>query len=68
MRLCLDHCHNTGAFMWWLRKKCNLALGMLGDDALAAVCLLKFLQRSMRREALLELLDEPAVAKQRSAP
>ena len=54
--------------MWWLRKKCNLALGMLGDDALAAVCLLKFLQRSMRREALLELLDEPAVAKQRSAP
>lgn len=30
--LSLDHCHETGEFRGWLCRKCNSAIGMLGDN------------------------------------
>lgn len=27
-----DHCHRTGKFRGWICFKCNVALGMVGDD------------------------------------
>lgn len=29
--LCLDHCHETGAFRGWLCARCNGGIGSLGD-------------------------------------
>lgn len=30
--LSLDHCHTSGHFRGWLCDKCNLGIGLLGDD------------------------------------
>ena len=27
----VDHCHGSGRFRGWLCKKCNMAVGLLGD-------------------------------------
>ena len=31
-RICFDHNHKTGKFRGWLCTKCNLILGLAGDD------------------------------------
>lgn len=31
-KLCLDHCHITGRFRGFLCRKCNAAIGLLGDS------------------------------------
>lgn len=31
-QICLDHCHETGAFRGWLCNRCNIVLGAIGDD------------------------------------
>lgn len=35
--LSLDHCHTSGAFRGWLCHRCNMALGLLGDDIPEAI-------------------------------
>lgn len=30
-QLCLDHCHDSGAFRGWLCNRCNTGLGLIGD-------------------------------------
>lgn len=32
LRICLDHCHETGSFRGWLCDHCNLILGHAKDD------------------------------------
>lgn len=43
--LCADHCHVTGKFRGWLCRKCNTALGMLGDSAIYAARALEYLSK-----------------------
>lgn len=31
--LALDHCHDTNRFRGWLCRKCNTAIGLLGDNS-----------------------------------
>jgi hypothetical protein len=48
-RLALDHCHITGAFRGWLCHKCNLGIGLLGDNPKALQRALDYLTRTPKR-------------------
>jgi hypothetical protein len=41
----LDHDHSSGVFRGWLCKKCNLGLGLLGDNADGVRRALAYLER-----------------------
>ena len=41
--LCLDHDHITGAFRGWLCKRCNSAIGLLGDTLYGVLCAVDYL-------------------------
>jgi hypothetical protein len=41
--LCLDHDHTTGAFRGWLCKRCNSAIGLLGDTLYGVLCAVDYL-------------------------
>ncbi len=43
---CLDHCHNTGLFRGWLCRKCNAALGLVGDTPEGAQKLLNYITKA----------------------
>jgi hypothetical protein len=42
----LDHDHTTGAFRGWLCSKCNVAIGLLGDNIDGLMFALKYLINS----------------------
>tara|TARA_Y100000592_G_C5306694_1_gene238108 strand:+ start:261 stop:641 length:381 start_codon:yes stop_codon:yes gene_type:complete len=44
-KLCLDHDPSTNTFRGWLCKKCNLAIGLLGDDYDSVMRAIKYLER-----------------------
>ena len=44
--MCIDHCHVSGEFRGWICYRCNLGIGMLGDDEKGVVNALRYLQRS----------------------
>jgi hypothetical protein len=41
--LCLDHDHVTGVFRGWLCKRCNSAIGLLGDSLYGVLCAVDYL-------------------------
>jgi Recombination endonuclease VII len=41
--LCLDHDHKTGKFRGWLCKRCNSAIGLLGDSLCGVLCAVDYL-------------------------
>jgi len=43
-KLCIDHDHETGAFRGWLCRKCNAAIGMLGDSVTGLLMAVKYLE------------------------
>lgn len=43
----LDHCHLTGLFRGWLCGKCNMALGLLGDNAAGVANLARYVAREI---------------------
>lgn len=43
-RMCMDHCHVTGAFRGWLCKSCNVGIGHLKDSADLVAKALSYLQ------------------------
>ena len=45
-KLNCDHDHETGKFRGWLCHRCNIALGMLGDNAVGLRRALQYLHRS----------------------
>jgi hypothetical protein len=45
-RLCIDHCHDTGAFRGFLCDTCNSGLGFLGDSYEGIKRALEYLHRS----------------------
>lgn len=57
-KLCVDHCHNTGAVRGILCHKCNTAIGMLDDDVprieSAASYLRRFLCTELRDKQQIE--------------
>lgn len=44
--LALDHDHETGGFRGWLCRKCNTALGLLGDSKEGILRLLRYITLS----------------------
>src|SRR3990167_141385 len=42
-RICFDHNHNTGKFRGWICLKCNVALGMVGDNPEVLTEMIKYL-------------------------
>jgi len=44
--LCLDHCHDTGAFRGWLCNACNVGIGRLGDNEEGLMKALEYLRRA----------------------
>lgn len=45
-KLCLDHCHTTGAFRGWLCCNCNVALGNLQDSVDIILLLAEYTKRT----------------------
>jgi HTH-type transcriptional regulator/antitoxin HipB len=44
--LCLDHCHDTGAFRGWLCSRCNKGVGMCGDTLDGLLLRVAYLERA----------------------
>lgn len=44
-KLAVDHCHDTGEIRGLLCRKCNTALGLLGDDLAAVEAVFAYLDR-----------------------
>ncbi len=44
--LFLDHNHKTDLFRGWLCTRCNVALGMVGDDVDKLLLLIRYLQKN----------------------
>jgi hypothetical protein len=45
----VDHDHATGTFRGWLCRRCNLGIGLLGDDAAGALKAYNYLVRYGRQ-------------------
>lgn len=43
-RLCVDHCHSTSKIRGLLCHRCNIALGMFGDDVVILTNAIKYLE------------------------
>ncbi len=43
-RICFDHDHKTGKFRGWICEKCNLALGMVEDNAQILEMLIRYIK------------------------
>ena len=43
-RLCVDHCHKTGMVRGLLCRRCNTAIGMMGDDIAALAKAISYLE------------------------
>jgi hypothetical protein len=41
----LDHCHTTGVFRGWLCNKCNMGIGLLGDNVTGLMRAMSYLTR-----------------------
>lgn len=41
--VCLDHDHVTNVFRGWLCKRCNTAIGLLGDTLYGVLCAVDYL-------------------------
>lgn len=44
-KLAVDHCHETGEIRGLLCRKCNTALGLLGDEEDSVLAVLAYLDR-----------------------
>lgn len=47
---CVDHCHSTGDVRGILCRKCNAAIGALGDTASSVAKAVAYLQKTALRE------------------
>lgn len=47
--LCVDHCHTTGKIRGLLCRKCNAAIGLLGDDIAMVETALRYLRGDFER-------------------
>lgn len=45
-RLALDHCHVERKFRGWLCGRCNVGIGMLGDDLAGVLRAVEYLRRA----------------------
>jgi len=50
-RICLDHCHISGAFRGWLCNACNLGIGKMGDSIEGLMNAVRYLERAARSAA-----------------
>jgi len=60
-KLCIDHCHTTGAIRGVICDNCNKGLGLLGDDEDGIKAAFDYLYRS-RRSAFRHCECEPRSA------
>jgi hypothetical protein len=44
-KLCVDHCHTTGKVRGLLCKRCNIALGEVGDNIQTLQSMIEYLQK-----------------------
>lgn len=42
----VDHCHTTGVFRGWICNRCNMGLGLLGDNVAGLRRMIVYLERS----------------------
>lgn len=49
MRICFDHCHESGEFRGWLCTRCNLILGHAKDDKKVLKLIIKYLEKHGKR-------------------
>lgn len=47
---CVDHCHSTGVIRGILCRKCNAAIGSLGDTTYSVSKAVSYLQKALVRE------------------
>jgi len=49
---CLDHDHETGVFRGWLCTRCNVALGVFGDNEAGIWKVIAYLRRRFKPQTL----------------